>query len=88
VVLRPAQHGGFGVQRLGPHSFAITGWGIERLVGRFDVDNADALAYLHERLQRIGVMRALRDEGFQAGDELRVGGSTLELDARAARAGK
>jgi GTPase len=88
VLLRPAQHSGFGVRRLGPHSFAVTGWGIERLVGRFDVDNDDALAYLRERLQRIGVMRALRDEGYEPGDELRVAGLSLQLDARAARAGK
>ncbi|HEV2982172.1 MAG TPA: GTPase ObgE [Solirubrobacteraceae bacterium] len=88
VLLRPAQHSGFDVQRLGPGSFAVTGRGIERLVGRFDVDNGDALAYLHERLQRIGVLRALRDAGFQPGDEVRVGKLTLELDPGTTRAGK
>jgi GTP-binding protein len=88
VVLRPAQHSGFAVERLGPHRFAVTGRGIERLVGRFDVGNDDALAYVHERLQRIGVLRALRDEGYEPGDEVRVGGLSIELDSGAARAGK
>jgi GTP-binding protein len=88
VVLRPAQQSGFSVQRLGPHRFAVTGSGIELLVARFDVDNDDALAYLHERLQRIGVLRALQDEGFQPGDEVRVGELSLKVDAGATRAAK
>jgi GTPase len=88
VLLRPAQHSGFGVERLGPGRFAVTGRGIERLVGRFDVDNADALAYLHERLQRIGVLRALQQAGYEPGDEVSVGDLRLELDPGAARAGK
>ncbi|HEY3865274.1 MAG TPA: Obg family GTPase CgtA, partial [Solirubrobacteraceae bacterium] len=58
----------------------VTGKGVERLLQRYDVENEEAMAYLEERLRRIGVMGALEAEGFQPGDELEVGGVTLELD--------
>ena len=47
---------------------------------RYDVDNEDALAYLEERLRRIGVLDALQREGFVAGDEVRIAGVLFELD--------
>lgn len=80
VLLRPAARSGFYVERLGPRTYAVRGFGIERLVSRFDVDNEDAVAYLRERLQRIGVMRALQEEGFQPGDEIEIGQVSLALD--------
>ena len=84
VVLRPAEETGFSVQRVGPRSFAVRGRGIERLVARYDIDNEDAMAYLEERLRRIGVLRALEAEGFRSGDELEIGGVSFELDPGAA----
>ena len=42
------------------------------------------MAYLEERLRRIGVLRALEAEGFQPGDEVEIGGVTFELDPVAA----
>jgi GTPase len=73
---------GFRVERLGPRSFAVRGRGIERLFARYDVDNEDAMAYLEGRLRRIGVIGALESHGFQAGDEIEIGGVTFELDPR------
>jgi GTP-binding protein len=80
MVFRPAAGRGFEVRRIGERSFAVNGKGIERLLQRYDVENEDAMAYLEERLRRIGVLGALEAEGFQPGDELEVGGITLELD--------
>ncbi|HUB36066.1 MAG TPA: GTPase ObgE [Solirubrobacteraceae bacterium] len=81
MVFRPAGTGrGYTVRRTGERSFAVVGRGIERLIGRFDIDNEDALAYLEERLRRIGVLAALRDEGFQPGDDLLIAGVPFELD--------
>jgi GTPase len=80
MVFRPAAGRGYQVEKTGEGSFAVRGKGIERLLQRYDVENEDAMAYLEERLRRIGVLGALEAEGFQPGDELEVGGVTLELD--------
>ncbi len=79
MVFRPAERSGFAVERLEPGVFAVRGPGVERLLARFDVDNDDAMTYVEGRLRRLGVVRALEAEGFQPGDELRIGGVVLEL---------
>jgi len=80
MVFRPAAGKGFEVEKTGAGSFAVRGKGIERLLQRYDTENEDAMAYLEERLRRIGVLGALEAEGFEPGDELEVGGVTFELD--------
>ncbi len=83
MVFRPGARGGgrgFEVRRLGKGSFAVSGRGVERLLGRYDIDNEDALAYLEERLRKIGVLDALQREGFVAGDEVQIAGVAFELD--------
>jgi GTP-binding protein len=84
MVFRPAGRAGFEVERVGPRSFAVRGTGIERLLARYDIANADAMAYLEGRLRSIGVVRALEDEGFEPGDEIEIAGVTFELDPSAA----
>jgi GTPase len=80
MVFRPAATSGFVVRRVADRSFAVDGRGVERLLARYDVDNEDAMAYLEGRLRKIGVLRALEAEGFQAGDELEIAGVAFELD--------
>jgi GTP-binding protein len=80
MVFRPATTGGYAVERLGPGSFAVGGRGVERLIARYDLDNEDAMAYLEGRLRKIGVLRALEAQGFQAGDDLEIAGVAFELD--------
>jgi GTPase len=80
VVFRPSGPGGFTVEQVAPGAFIVTGKGIERLLARYDVDNEDAMAYLEGRLRKIGVMRALEAEGFQAGDDLEIAGIAFEMD--------
>jgi GTPase len=84
MVFRPAEASGFRVERVGPRSFAVRGRGIERLLARYDIDNAEAMAYLEGRLRRIGVLKALEAEGFQTGDEIEIAGVTFELDPSSA----
>ena len=67
----PRERTGFKVERVGEGAFAVRGPSVERLLQRFDVENDDAMAYVEGRLRRLGVLRALQDEGFQPGDELR-----------------
>jgi GTP-binding protein len=80
MVFRPSAGSGFDVERVGPRSFAVRGRGIERLLQRYDIENADAMSYLEGRLRTIGVLRALETEGFQPGDEIEIAGVTFELD--------
>jgi GTPase len=80
MVFRPAATSGFVVRRVADRSFAVDGRGVERLLARYDIDNEDAMAYLEGRLRKIGVLRALEAEGFQAGDDLEIAGVAFELD--------
>lgn len=79
-VFRPAADRGWQVERVGERSFRVSGRGIERLVARYDLDNEDALAHLERRLRGIGVIDALRDDGFEPGDEVEIGGVAFDLD--------
>jgi GTP-binding protein len=68
------------VEHVGEGSFRVSGPGIDRLVARYDLDNEDALAYLERRLRGIGVIDALRDKGFEPGDEVEIAGIAFDLD--------
>ena len=79
-VFRPAAPRAYKVAKVGDRVYRVTGQGIERLVARYDLDNADALAYLERRLRGIGVIRALQEEGFEPGDEVEIAGIAFDLD--------
>jgi GTP-binding protein len=79
-VFRPAPRRSFAVSRTGENSFTVSGEGIELLVGRYDLDNEEALAHLERRLRGLGVMRALEAEGFEPGDEVQIAGVAFDLD--------
>jgi GTP-binding protein len=55
------------------------GRGVELLFERHDLSNEEALSYLESRLHEIGVVAALRDAGFEPGDDVRVGEHEFEL---------
>jgi len=50
-----------------------------RLVTRFDLDDDEAVRYLAERLDRLGVYSALRAEGARPGDDIDIEGHEFEL---------
>jgi GTP-binding protein len=80
VLYRPVAVGarGFVVRREGP-GFVVTGRALKRLVSRFDLTNEEAIQYLGERLDRLGVYSALRAQGAQPGDEVDIEGYTFEF---------
>jgi len=78
-VYRPAGEGGYSVEREDDGAFRVTGRGVELLFERHDVGNDEALAYLEQRLNEIGVVAALRAAGFEPGDDVRVGEREFEL---------
>jgi GTPase len=79
-VFRPAAPRAFSVERVAERSFRVSGEGVERLLARYDLGNADALAHLERRLRGIGVIRALEASGFEAGDDVEIAGVAFELD--------
>jgi GTPase len=78
-VYRPVGEGGYWVEREGDGAFRVAGRGVELLFERHDTKNEEALAYLEQRLNEIGVISALAKAGFQAGDEVRIGEHEFEL---------
>jgi GTP-binding protein len=79
-VYRPGEEEGFDVVPDGDGRFRVTGRGIELLVARHDLGNAEALDYLEGRLREIGVIAELERAGFEPGDEVVVGEVEFELD--------
>jgi len=79
-IYRPQGAGGFAVVRADDGVFEVVGRGVEMLVERHDLANPEALGYLERRLHEIGVVKALRDAGFEPGDEVRVGEQAFELE--------
>ncbi len=78
-VYRPVGEGGYSVEREEEGAFRVTGRGVELLFERHDTGNEEALAYLEQRLNEIGVIAALRAAGFEPGNEVRVGEHEFEL---------
>jgi GTP-binding protein len=78
-VYRPVGEGGYSVQREDDGGYRVLGRGVELLFERHDLKNEEALAYLEQRLNEIGVVAALRAAGFEPGDDVRVGEHEFEL---------
>ncbi len=72
AVYRPGE-GGWQVERTSDTTFRISGGVVERLVGRHDLENPEALAYIEERLKAMGVVKKLESQGFEPGDEVEIG---------------
>ncbi len=79
-VYRPAGEGGYRVEREEDGGFRVLGHGVELLFERHDLSNEEALAYLEQRLNEIGVVAALKKAGFKPGDDVRVGEREFELN--------
>jgi GTP-binding protein len=77
-VFRPAR-AGFTVER-DAELFRVSGPRVERLLARHDLDNEESLAHIERTLRRMGVVRELEANGFQAGDDVEIAGVVFELD--------
>ena len=67
VVLRPEATGA-AVERIDDGEFRLVGRDVERVVALNDVTTPEALAYIDERLERLGVNRMLTRAGVSDGD--------------------
>jgi GTP-binding protein len=81
VTYRPAPTGArsFVVTR-DENGFVVRGKAVHRLVSRFDLDNQEAVQYLAERLDRLGVYAALKARGAQPGDDVDIEGYAFEFE--------
>ncbi|GAA3583513.1 GTPase ObgE [Nonomuraea rosea] len=75
LVLRPKQLGdtGFRVRRVNDALFQITGEKPERWIRQTDFTNDEAVGYLADRLERLGVEAELAKAGATAGAEVVIG---------------
>jgi GTP-binding protein len=79
VVLRPAEQG-YSVVREGTHEWRVQGRPAERAVALADITTPDALAYVQQKLRRMGVERALARAGAREGDVVRIGGIEMTYE--------
>ena len=80
TVLRPADGrlDSFTVEAVDDY-FVVHGVQMERLFAKADLDNADAVAYLQQVIDRAGLNEALRRAGATPGDTVVVGESEFEF---------
>jgi GTPase len=76
---RPGADASYEIEQVGAGRWRVKGARVARLVGRYDLDNDEALAHLERRLEGLGVLRALEREGFKPGDEVEIAGVAFEL---------
>jgi GTP-binding protein len=79
VVIHPEVEG-VTVAREGEHEFRIAGRQAERAVALSDVTDRQALAYIDDRMKRLGVSKALARAGAQAGDVVHIGAFSFEYE--------
>jgi GTP-binding protein len=74
VVIRPraVDDAGFTVEQVGD-AYVVRGMRVERWVLQTNFDNEEAVGYLADRLNRLGVEDALAKAGAQPGDTVRIG---------------
>ncbi|MBG0568760.1 GTPase ObgE [Actinoplanes aureus] len=75
IVIRPraVDDAGFTVEQDEDGVFVIRGTQVERWIRQTNFDNDEAIGFLADRLDRLGVEAALAKKGAQAGDPVRIG---------------
>jgi GTPase len=77
VLIRPEPVGA-AVERLNDGEFRVSGRDVERVVALNDVTTPDAVSYISQRLDRLGVMKALARAGAAEGDVVWIGDFSFE----------
>lgn len=67
------------VEKLEQGIYEVSGERVERAVVMTDLDNEEAVRYLHRRLERMGVIRKLRALGAKEGDRVKIGPMALDF---------
>jgi GTP-binding protein len=80
VTYRPRGAGSLFAIREEAGTFVVEGKAVKRLVERFDLNNDEAVRYLGERLERLGVSTALRAHGVKPGDNVEIEGHPFDFE--------
>jgi GTP-binding protein len=83
VAPRKDDEGFWDVVQLPDGMFQVIGKRIDKLIAMTDLDNEDAVKFLHSKLQRIGVIERLRERGAKDGDEVAAGNFIFTFEDRA-----
>lgn len=62
----------FTIEKVNDGEFYVSGPAIERLMGRVNIGDNESFAYLQRMLKKLGVEDALRENGVQEGDTVRI----------------
>jgi GTP-binding protein len=79
IVHRPVPAGIY-IERENENTLVVHGKEAERAVALSDLTNDEAIAYVQDRLTKLGVYRALTRAGARSGDEVRIGGHSFEYE--------
>jgi GTP-binding protein len=71
----------FEIERVDEHEFVVKGRGVERSAAMTDMSNEDAMSRFHRRLERLGILRALKAAGIADGDTVRIGQAEFDYMA-------
>jgi GTP-binding protein len=77
VIIKPLPEGSW-VEKIAANEFRVHGRGAERAVALNDVTSPEALSYIDERLNKLGVQKLLVKAGANAGDVVWIGGFSFE----------
>ncbi|MHB9131205.1 MAG: GTPase ObgE [Armatimonadota bacterium] len=76
IVIRPVRRE-LEIKMLDEGLWEITGTGIERLIAMTDMKSEEAIERLHRTLERMGVIKSLRERGVKEGDRVLIRGIEL-----------
>ena len=71
---------GYKISREDDGGFRVEGRSIERVVAMSDLNNEDALDYVHQKLTRMGLEKAMKKYGISQGDIVRIGEMEFEFE--------
>lgn len=77
VIIKPLPEGSW-VEKVAANEFRVHGRGAERAVALNDVTSPEALSYIDERLNKLGVQKLLVKAGANAGDVVWIGDFSFE----------
>lgn len=81
IILSPEtkdESGFWDVLQVDENTFEIVGRRIDRLIAMTDLENDDAVRFLHRKFERIGIIEKLRELGVKDGDDVIAGDFVLQ----------